>query len=407
MSGALEIRKTTKISIISILSFLLFADLVTIEYFASSVYTLIQYVILLPIIMYCFSNYIYIFKSNRKIIFCMLIIVICILTSSYINDISRDSFRSAIFYGVLLLTLFLFISIIAYKNKMEYLLHAGKMYLLFVLAINDALMFLLPNQFYNISGREIGTCFLGNKFNVAYAHLMLFFLVLILEKNDSKKRKKAIIYAIVFSFICVYVDCTTVLLVVWLLLIMHFLPVFIRKILANPIVFSVFFYLAAFLLIVWNEILSFGPLKYFIVNILHRDLTLTGRLEVYPYIFQVFESHKWFGYGYETNIIEKTSIWYANAQNAFWDFVIRYGLITMFFLFILLLMVVFRYSKICNTNTDTLIWTSFSILYVYIFMGIGEIIYSKYFFFYIALLSALCMNDKLQLVGKVDKNDAG
>ena len=137
------------------------------------------------------------------------------------------------------------------------------------------------------------------------------------------------------------------------------------------------------------NILSLEIVQNFIVNILHRDATLTGRMEIYPYIFQAFPSHKWLGYGYGTSIIETMSTWYSNAQNAFWDFVLRYGLLTMAFLLLLLLIVVVKYNNAQREKGyNVFLWLSFSMIYVYMFMGIGEIVYNKQFFFYIAMLNA-------------------
>ena len=172
---------------------------------------------------------------------------------------------------------------------------------------------------------------------------------------------------------------------------LYFLPENLRKIASNPITFIVVFFLSGFLLLFFSGILTWTPVRYLIVDILHRDATLTGRMQVYDYIYGIVSQSKWWGYGYYTDIFKKTSMWYANAQNAMWDFIICYGFITMVAMLVYMMSSVCKFSKNessgCFRDTN---WITFSMLYVYVFIGIGEIVYNKQFFFFIALLWAEC-----------------
>lgn len=168
-----------------------------------------------------------------------------------------------------------------------------------------------------------------------------------------------------------------------------------KKILSNPKIVLLFFCVSAFLLILFDEILNISFVQFFIENVLHRDATLTGRLEVYPYIFKLFFSHKWFGYGFGNTIIMDISIWYANAQNAFWDYVIDYGLTSMIFLVLLILIVSLKHDHIRKLIHDIKLWISFSMIYIYFFIGLSEIVYNKQFIFYLGLVySMLIMAEK-------------
>lgn len=389
-----EEHRLWKISIISILSVLLFADLITLNYFSSQAYTLLQYLMIIPVFLYCISNIQMLFRTYISVMmsFCILMLGISIVVSSYINGVSSYNFRGAIYYAILLCVMNMFVTIVGYKKKLDLLLNAGKFYLLCILVANDFLMLVEPDTFYNIDGREIGTCLLGNKFVVAYAHISLLFILVTLDKKLKYAKYRIAAYGIITVLICLYVDCMTAALATSIFLILIFLPKHIKPLLSSPIVFSVAFFLGAFLLILFNNILNFGPIRFLIVDILHRDLTLTGRMEIYYFIFKLLPSHKWFGYGYGTNIVEATSIWYANAQNAFWDFAICYGFITVAILFLYLIVVIYK----CN-KTQALFGISkytygcTCMLYIYIFMGLGEIVYNKYFIFYAALLGASCI----------------
>lgn len=381
-----------KISIISVLSVLLFAELITLNYFSSPGYTLLQYILVIPILLYCIKNIRILFRTYTAIMMfsSILMLGISIVVSSYINNVDGYNLRSAIYYAILLCVMNAFVIIVGYKKKIDSLLKAGKFYLLIILIINDLLMVILPDKFYNIDGREIGTCLIGNKFVVAYAHMALLFILVILNKKREKEKYKVIVYGIIAMLICLYVDCMTTVLAIALFILLYFLPKHIKALLSSPAIFSAAFFLGAFLLILFDGLLNFGPIRFLIVDVLHRDLTLTGRMEIYYYIFKLFSTHKWFGYGYGTNIVETTSIWYANAQNAFWDFVICYGLVTIAMLFLYLICVMHK----CNNVQSTYGFNNYiyvCILYIYIFMGIGEIVYNKMFIFYIALLGAACI----------------
>lgn len=391
MNENFMIKKNKKISLFSIICVFFFMDFVTIEYVESPIYTLLQYCILIPVLVYCFVNMRCIRKKQYLLVVTLLSTLLCIVFSTIYNNAVEYYFRAAIFFGILIFSMCCLLVIAQYKNRIHEFLYTGKNYLSIILLINDCLMVVFPSKFYNISGREIGTCLLGNKFVVAYWHLMLVFLLILLEKREKKQIRKVVIYGFLLSCVCVYIDCTTVLLASWILVILYFLPQNIKNILSNPMVYIVSFLISAFLLLMFEGILLWKPVRYLVVDILHRDATLTGRLQVYTYIFKLFLTHKWWGYGYGTDIVQKTSIWYANVQNGFWDFVIRYGLISMLFFILYMLYAVMRYTKLSREKKKNKnIWLCYAMLYIYLFMGISEIVYGKLFLFYITLVAVVC-----------------
>ena len=367
----------------------LFINLITIEYFASPIYTLLQYMTLLPVILYCIINIRKVPFFQWPILFAVSLLSFFIVISSCFNSVETYYIRAAVYEGVLYFLFFIFCILLVKNEEFKILGLAGKCYLIVVILINDLLMLMLPNTFYNISGRDIGTCFIGNKFSVAYAHLMLFFLLIFLEKKKRKRTQKIVLYALIMSALCILIECVTVMLAVWLVVLIYFLNPLFSKILSNAVIFAGCFFTSAFFLILFNEILSLNIVQFFLVNILHRDATLTGRLEIYPYIFRALSSHQWLGYGYGTSIIKDISTWYANAQNAFWDFVIRYGIITMATLIFLLLLIIHKYHKVqLKIGYNKTLCLLLSIIYVYMFMGMVEIVYNKHFFFYMAFFNA-------------------
>lgn len=387
----IKLTYRNKASLFSVICLLFFVDFVTIEYISSPTYTLIQYILLIPILLYCFKN---IKGIDKKYYFSGIVLLGiggCIIYSSIYNGVEKFYIRAALFFACCIVLMWCILVIGQHKKKVFEFVSAGKRYLCLILFINDILMILFPSKFNNISGREIGTCLLGNKFVVAYWHLMLLFFLIISEHEQKKMNKKAIVYTIFYSGICIYLDCSTTLLAGWMFLVLIFIPPKVKNILSSTLAYYISFFASAFLLIFFQGILLWKPIQYLIVNVLHRDSSLTGRVEVYAYIFKLFSTNKWWGYGYGTDIVQKTSMWYANVQNGFWDFVIRYGLITMFFLMIYMFIAVNRCTKILvNKGDNKVVWLCYVMLYVYLFMGISEIVYGKLFLFYITLLEVMC-----------------
>lgn len=383
------------ISVIHIICFLFCYDLVTIEFLSSSVYTLSRYIALLPVILYCISKIRVIWKSEWGIIFLLTGLACCIAVSAYVNKVQSFYLRAAVYYGALVIVIFLFPLVLGYMGKLEVLFKTLRAYLFSVLFINDLLMVVLPERFYNIDGRKIGTCFLGNKFSVAYIHLMFVFLIVMLENRKRVRQYKVIFCTIFMSLFCLYIECATVLITIWIFCLLYFMVPCIKRVLSKTPIFFIFFFIAAVFVVWFDRIIALPPVQYIIVNILRRDVTLTGRSEVYSYIFPILDSHEWLGYGYGTSIFRDTTTWYGNAQNAFWDFVIRYGLVTMGVLVILLAVIVRRYCKISRGEQEIpTLWLGFIMLYLYLFMGIVEIVYEQRFLFYLAILNGLCVEWK-------------
>ena len=380
----------------TIAAILLFSDVITIGCIQSPLYTLLQYIVLLLVAIYTVLQIKNLKTADVIFLAIVFIMATCFIISSYLNHIKSGLLRGSAYYAALNFIVCLFLAEAGNKKKIDKVLLGGQIYLLIFLALNDLLMLVMPKTFYNISGREIGTTLLGNKFDVAYAHLVLMFFLIFEEKNEKRRNRKVIIYAILLSILCVFVDCNTALLGCWVFVILYFLPENLKTLASNPIVFIMAFFASGLLLLLFSDILTWSPIQYLIVDILHRDATLTGRMQVYDYIYQIVSQSKWWGYGYYTDIVKQTSLWYANAQNAMWDFIICYGFITIIALVIYMMASVYKYFKHNRKHLRDRNWITFSMLYVYIFMGIGEITYNKQFFFYIALLWAGCSTSDMR-----------
>lgn len=390
-------KNNLKVSFETISGMMLFANLITMEYFESPLYTLIQYVFLLFIFLFALHRIHNVKTQDLSFILAIFMMGVLIVISSFLGNAPEYYLRASMYYAAFLVVMCLLLIENGYRNKLENILVGGKLYLSVILLLNDLLMMLLPDKFYNISGRSIGTALIGNKFSVVYAHLMLMFILVFLERKTKYRNRKIITYAIIVAVISKLCDCTTVMLASCLFVLLCFIPRNFKKILLKPAVVIFLFFLSAILLLVFEGVLTLRPIQFLITEVLHRDATLTGRMQVYPYLYMLISKRPLMGYGYGTLIVKEASTWYANAQNGLLDFIIRYGCLTAFFLVISIMISALKNAKNAIHKIDNNNWCVLVMIYVYMFMGIAEIVYSKLFLLFIILLYACSCNNKKEI----------
>lgn len=162
------------------------------------------------------------------------------------------------------------------------------------------------------------------------------------ELKLSKIEKISIIINIIVPIIFVIFSKSSTSLGVLLII---FGILLISNININKIVFScgiVFIFAYHFII---NNPIS----KYFIVDVLGRNLTLTGRTYIWEYTFDMIKKNPIFGYGYfhlwdsnlpgVQNVFERYGKVVSNAHNAFYDTFARIGIlgfITLILIFVTL-----------------------------------------------------------------------
>lgn len=142
----------------------------------------------------------------------------------------------------------------------------------------------------------------------------------------------------------------------------------------------------------YEFILSNVYVQDFVINVLHRSLTLTGRTDIYPLLLSVMRKRIWFGYGYGTTYdISVRYFGYADTQNALSEWIIQIGVIGVAFIF-LLLFNIFKKAKKENLSSR---WNYSLILYIYVLtiLGTVEISFGRLMFGVLALLYASTFTD--------------
>lgn len=154
-----------------------------------------------------------------------------------------------------------------------------------------------------------------------------------------------------------------------------------EKIILNPIVAIVLILFCDSLLFINSAILTWGPINSFIVNFLHEDTTLTGRMMIYQNVLKLLMMNPWFGFGAENNYtMSHTVAMGMNTQNGLADIIVSYGVVGA--CLILLLMVVSLLKRKEDYSRSYM-----ALMYTFIIVSMVEITLGNYFLITLALLA--------------------
>lgn len=169
----------------------------------------------------------------------------------------------------------------------------------------------------------------GNKFTVCYLNLYFCSLYYMLHPNLRKKEMVLLtLFLLILVMVSIHTRCSTTLLGAAVFVSMTFLPKKkFRTAASKPrYVFLTLFVCDILFFFFTPWFLQFEVVQDFIVNVLHEDLTLTGRLDIYMNIQDAFNESPWIGYGVGNSGI--MSMMYAgvfDAQNGLVDMFLQVG----------------------------------------------------------------------------------
>lgn len=231
-------------------------------------------------------------------------------------------------------------------------------------------------------GQNKSNLLLGNKFNLSYLHI---FLVALYANICEEKTKKVNITLIVLwgiaFFIAITSTCTTAAVACGLFAVLYLFQEKFEKIILNPIVAIVMILFCDSLLFINSAILTWGPINSFIVNFLHEDTTLTGRMMIYQNVLKLLMMNPWFGFGAENNYaMSHTVAMGMNTQNGLADIIVSYGVVGA--CLILLLMVVSLLKRKEDYSRSYM-----ALMYTFIIVSMVEITLGNYFLITLALLA--------------------
>ena len=225
--------------------------------------------------------------------------------------------------------------------------------------------------------------FLGPKFMSSFLFLFGVLLYYICQKRNGILNKTKLIIWIIGSMIFDYtVGCMSALIVSFIVLVLFVFSLqCVKKVLGNQIVL-----LAAIVITgtfpFWSYIaLNNLNIQYLIVNVFHKNLSLTGRLAIYEYIPRIIEARILTGYGYGTRIVEKT-VGYGNIQNGLLSIFVQYGAIITI-LFVLICIQYLKNYKYANKRDNVFLYMTYGMIAI----STIEISYDGFLFFFIIFLT--------------------
>lgn len=393
--------RCSKTSVYLIVQLFLLYHIVFVKFPYISNYTTVQrfatiflFIIILPYSIRCLKR----MNLNIKVLF--LLYIIMILISAIINRnklIMTNTLVGGIMYAITFFELFVIFSKVVEKRSIGFIVKVFLYITFFYIIITDLLIIINTNMF---SG---GYYFIGNKFAVAYKHLELIVLLLMNNKiNKSMKRSNIIfninIIIIIVSGITISYLINTMTGVVGMIILGVILLFFKDKVLYNSILFTAILVGSCVFIIYADNILTWRPVQEFIINIMHRDLTLTGRMMIYASIPQLIQGHLLFGYGYNTAYEVWTNYipYMPNAQNGLINCVFEQGLIATIIIILLIGTIIRKSHK--SRNLQGIYKPILALLYVYAILATIEITIDVVFIGWIALFYTITL-----LPNKVEK----
>jgi len=225
----------------------------------------------------------------------------------------------------------------------------------------------------------------GNKFTVCY--LNLYFCAIYYMAHpilNHKQKQLLLLFIFMLAAVSIHTQCTTTLLgAVVLAVLAIFSSDRMKKHLSSiKIVFFTLFVCDILFFFFTPWFLQFDFVQDFIVNVLHEDLTLTGRLDIYMNIQDAFEESPWIGYGVgNSNMISRMYTGAFDAQNGLADLFIQFGALGCL-TFLMIIFLLFRQIK----NKYVTVYPIVVFVYAIFAISMVEIPFKHSFVFFLLML---------------------
>lgn len=306
-------------------------------------------------------------------------------TSQRVNDEIQDfkattNFKYITYDVISLFLVAVTVQVANWKQEGYLMLKTLFVLFLFVVIYNDIDALSVPYW-----SREVGVgYFVGNKFITCYYHLYLVLLYTLLKPQKTFKRNVVLLILSLGMFsMSIYTMCSTMMVGS---VIFFFISFFLKKkylyfLAAKKAVLIALFVCDILFFVATTWFLSFPVVQDFIVNVLHEDLTLTGRLGIYENIIEAFHDHLFLGYGYGNSIL--VAIYYTGAldsQNGLIELFLQVGILGCVSYFATILAVLHKAS-----HDIEVAYPIIAFLYVTIYVSMIEIPFTITFLVFILL----------------------
>ncbi len=372
-----------KVRQLDIMIFVLYLSLFKIGITSQSIQQLIRLGMLLILWGFIFFD----FRINKAknymitIPFCL-----CILCSSFFgylfNYVGIQSIFNSILYAISIYTIYYVIQL-CNKNSYEFEMIDSLFKINSIYCIGSLLSMVIMGHSDN--GTEI-TYLFGNKFVTSYFFIFWNVLYLIKYeqniKNSKKYRNIYFLTSFVTILICKWLYCSTAMLASLFLIIIYFVSANIKSLLKETKVIILFMILMALIPFMISFIVKLDFVKYIVVEVLHKNINLTGRTAIYSNLSRIIRNSPLLGYGYGNRAVHEF-VGYGNAQNGLVQIVVDYGMIGATFFMLLVYKCI---KNIGNERKQKLL----VMFYILVICSIVEITYS--YMFFIVIFMILCLD---------------
>lgn len=317
---------------------------------------MIKYVCIILLIIYLFSNGRCILNKKYKKINIWVMSFAVAVTFSSIHSLFID-FPSgfdnvSVFSGVLLslsvFTAFFILELLYEKNKVDLFIKYSFWIILIYLLINDIML-----PLHSIEERADGY-FIGNKFLVSYLHIIvcsMFYYLYICNRRKSSRTIFVFFIMLAFSMlVAISVQCSTAIVGTLIIVALFFFRKFAIK-LYSPVFIVIYILLSSFgFIMYYEEILSLPFVNHIIVDVLHENATLTGRVNIYIAILDLLKFEPFWGWGNgNSTFFVNYFLNMPNTQNGLIEDFINWGIIGVV-PFLLLVFFTVKYSERNRSN---------------------------------------------------------
>lgn len=256
------------------------------------------------------------------------------------EDLRLSSYTLGILQALSVLTSFIYIEYLSSINKTEILFRTFYKVSLFYIIISD-LVFLVIGSI-----GEQGYL-IGNKFSLCYMHILcyVFYYIYSYKRNVIPNKCISIMLIIMTLLMSILTECTTTLLGMLVIVFLFNTKRRFGFILFKLKTYVIILSLGVLFIFFYSFILDIQIVQDFIVNILHEDITLTGRTEIYDALIPILSVRPLWGVGVgNSHWVLAYLLGVANAQNGLVNLYIEEGL-TCTVLYLLIFISVFKYVK--------------------------------------------------------------
>ena len=314
-----------KIKQVKIMIFLLYYALFKIYIIPTGLQQITKIASVFIVILFLLTNFNLKSLFNISVPFSMVVILSGVYSYfKNINDIG--SMMDGILYAICLYCICTLLIYCSEKNYIESFVN-----IFFSMSVLYCIFSLMTILIYGVA-EEGATIyyFAGNKFSTGYLFIMtaaLFFV------KYHEKININLFYRVINIFlcltaiaVCLWIHCATASIAAFFVLIFTLMSASIRQGLKDWRIFLIVIFASTILVFGFEKIISIPQIQNIVVNVLDKDLTMTGRKGIYHELLTIIQKSKWFGYGYGNTIVSEI-LGYGNAQNGLFQIIVNYGII--------------------------------------------------------------------------------